>query len=318
ARAQIAERRDALWAHVDDLLADAGLADEPWVEPWLNEIRRAGTLTRLGDEARNMAASAVAVLRTTLGPVPATPIGRNVLAQQYSGSAHGLDDSTVLGRLVLRALAHAFGVPNPMSAADRRVLWRAAGVAPDNVSTTVLTIGLRPTGSVFADLHRQRTDAGAETHLDDRDVARINWELPAGTVVHVCENPRIVEDALDVGIDAPLVCTLGSPTTVAANLVTGLLEGGAHLRYHGDFDWPGIAITARMLKLGCEPWRMTAADYEEALAIATPLVGNLPALVGEPVPTPWDRELAAAMNAIGRVVHEEALVAVLLGDLAGS
>ena len=243
------------------------------------------------------------------------PIARSVLAQRTSGSSHGLDDSTALGRIVLRALAHALGANAPTSAAERRTIWRVAGVSPDEVSTTVVTAGLCPTGNTWADMLRQRTAAGAETHLDDREIERITWHLAPNTVVHVCENPRVVEEAIDVGIDKPLVCTLGNPTTVASNLITVLHAAGARLRYHGDFDWAGVAIAGRMFALGCEPWRMSAQDYEDAVELAEPIAGDLPPLIGPTVATPWDRELAAAMTAIGRAVHEEALVEVLLGDL---
>jgi len=61
------------------------------------------------------------------------------------------------------------------------------------------------------------------------------------------------------------------------------------------------------------PWRFGRDDYAEA-------VERLPApsrlgLSGRPERTPWDEELGRAMAAADVVVHEEAIVEVLLADL---
>jgi hypothetical protein len=72
--------------------------------------------------------------------------GRGELAERVTGTAHGLDDGTLLARIVLRAIARLLEVPPPRDARSRRELWEAAGVAVDRVSTTVLTYGLAPLG----------------------------------------------------------------------------------------------------------------------------------------------------------------------------
>jgi uncharacterized protein (TIGR02679 family) len=87
------------------------------------------------------------------------------------------------------------------------------------------------------------------------------------------------------------------------------------VRYHGDFDWPGIAIARRIIGQGAQPWRLGYADYDEA-------VKRLPAgrrlmLTGRAETTPWDSELSPAMTAANIAVHEEAIVDLLLADLAG-
>ena len=85
------------------------------------------------------------------------------------------------------------------------------------------------------------------------------------------------------------------------------------VRYHGDFDWPGVAIAGRILAAGAQPWRMGASDCEDAVAAASS-ADKLP-LAGTPGPTPWDPQLAVNMSRIGVAVHEEALLNVLLADL---
>jgi hypothetical protein len=57
-----------------------------------------------------------------------------------------LDDGTLLARLVLRGIALSQGTVFPTDEPGRRALWRRASVTPDEVSSTVLTYGLRPTG----------------------------------------------------------------------------------------------------------------------------------------------------------------------------
>ncbi len=66
---------------------------------------------------------------------------------------------------------------------------------------------------------------------------------------------------------------------------------------------------------GCEPWRMSTGDYEEALAGAGSLAPDLPLLEGVPVAAAWDEGLAPAMGERRRAVHEELVLDVLLDDL---
>jgi uncharacterized protein (TIGR02679 family) len=92
----------------------------------------------------------------------------------------------------------------------------------------------------------------------------------------------------------------------------GLAVGaGAELWYHGDFDWPGVAIAADVItRYGGRPWRMGASDYSLAARSGVRL--------GEdPVDTPWDPGLAEAMRATGYAVYEEIVGDQLLADLSG-
>ncbi|MEU6904772.1 DUF2399 domain-containing protein [Streptomyces coeruleorubidus] len=188
---------------------------------------------------------------------------------------------------------------------------------PDEVSSTVLTYGLRPTGGTWREAAlRERADHHMETHVTLRELRTLRLEMPPGTLVHVCENPHVVEAAADTGRTAPMVCTSGSTTTVVLTLLDALAASGCTFAYHGDFDWPGITLANRIMqRYGAESWRMRAADYEY-LATRTQVRGAPQiALAGPPAEAVWDAELAPAMNALGIALHEEAALDLLLEDL---
>ena len=84
---------------------------------------------------------------------------------------------------------------------------------------------------------------------------------------------------------------------------------GAPLNYHGDFDWPGIAIANRLVTLaGTRPWMVAARDYRAA---ADGIGGGIP-LVGTSVVASWDSTLTDAMCALGIVIQEQAVLEPLL------
>lgn len=133
-------------------------------------------------------------------------------------------------------------------------------------------------------------------------------------MVFVCENPAVVASAADrLGAgSAPLVCVGGQPGAAAVRLLQDLVSHGSQLRYHGDFDAGGMTI-ARVLaaRVGWQPWRFAARDYEEACAS---LLGLTP-FTGRPGDTPWDPTLAQAMERHGLRVEEETVLHGLLADL---
>ena len=102
--------------------------------------------------------------------------------------------------------------------------------------------------------------------------------------------------------------------TAWARLAEAVTSGGGTLLFHGDFDWPGIAIAASVLaEHGARPWRMTGADCR-----AEASAGEHVPLSGQPRDTPQDPALAAAMRPAGRAVYEESVVPSFLSDLRGS
>jgi uncharacterized protein (TIGR02679 family) len=306
------DARHGVWHAGRAALGDAGLAAAPWVEIWLDEVRRSGVLGRLPPPRATTALTTAVRVIARLPRVIDPPCGRGDLASLLTGDAHALDDGTVLAALVLRAAAAISERPYPARPAGRRELWRAVGVLTDEVSTTALTMGLRSRhGGTWLD---DRSDAGWETHLDGRDLHRI--ELRPAAEVFVCENPRVLEAAGEQGSGRAVVCTQGQPAVVVLRLLAMMADTGATLRYHGDFDWPGLTIANTLITgHGCTPWHFAAADYERALGLLASVVGDLPPLEGRVVVAAWDPELTAAMGRAGRTVHEELVLDDLLADL---
>ena len=145
-----------------------------------------------------------------------------------------------------------------------------------------------------------------------------SWSAPAGTVVHVCENPTVAEAAADRFGAAcpPLVCTDGMPTTTAVDLVRGLAEAGCVVRLRADVDGSGFAIV-RTLLAAVRPgraslWRYDTASYGRVRGEDAVLLPAAPSVE----PNVMVDELAAAFMASGQPLHEEHLLEDLLADLA--
>jgi uncharacterized protein (TIGR02679 family) len=122
----------------------------------------------------------------------------------------------------------------------------------------------------------------------------------------------VVEAANRLGTaSAPLICANSHPGAAATVLLRQLGAAGARLRYHGDFDWPGITIAnGIMARFGALPWRLDAGAYRSA---AQP---GGPRLRDTPVTATWDPSLTEAMLQLGVKVEEERVLDDLLTDLA--
>ena len=287
--------------------------DASWGEEWVRGLRRTGLLTNRPDGVR-VITEAVTVLRAlTAVDVLSTSGSRVELAARLLGDAHALDQDRLLHQVVLRGLAAAAGCAVPTGAAERRALGEAYGAGPDLVSRTCLTWGLRPTGDeAVARRLVAVADSGDPIHLTAWDLRRLSsLEGLSGATVLVCENPRVLEAVAEQARSPwPVVCTSGEPNTVVTAVLGLLVAGGARLRYHGDFDWPGIAIANRVVaRFRAVPWRMSSADYEEGVR------AEAPRLTGTPIEPSWDPELGAAMRTHGRCLHEETLLVELLTEL---
>jgi uncharacterized protein (TIGR02679 family) len=301
------ERADLARRRGEPLELARALVDGSWVESWLAGLRSTGLLTNRPDAAQ-IVTDAATVLALVVG-AQVVPRSRVDLGAQLLGDAHALDQDRLQHLVVLRGLAAASGVSVPTSAVERRALWQSYGIEPDLVSSTCLTLGLRPAGSDAVSTRlRAAADAGDPVHLTAWDLRR--WspaELPTRAVL-VCENPRVLEAmAESAGGRIPLICTSGEPNTVVIAVLESLTAAGCELSYHGDFDWAGIAIANRLVtRFGVTPWLMTAGEYEGGLS------PGCPALTGSPVDPSWDAELGAAMRLHAVAVHEEAILDSIL------
>lgn len=311
-RAAAAAARAALWA---DLGARAQtlevFADPAAAHAWVDQVAAAGVPGADVAAHRRKLDDALACLRQLPADPPVSLAG---LAADVTGDAHGLDPGKRLTRLVLEALAIAFGVGAETGAESARARWEQAGVVPDPLSSTVLTLGLRPTGDdPLSQYLRVAADAGEPVVLTLRQLQ--GWSSAAAVdapVAYLFENPSLVAEVAGTSPPVPVLASSGRPSLAVVQLVRRLVAGGTVVRQHADFDPSGIAITTWLSdRAGTTPWGMGAADYGAAVGSGVPTTE----LIGVVGATSWDAALAPAMNATGRAVHEEALRADLLAPL---
>jgi uncharacterized protein (TIGR02679 family) len=309
--AAAAAREEPLALLRELLAAGTAFAEVTWGEAWLAGIRRSGLLSRSADPAQSVR-QAVTVLTEVLPP-NAAATSRTELAARLTGSAHRLDDGTIVAQLVLRALALDMGCESPTTAGARRDLWERYGVNADTVSSTCLVLGVLALGEVSV-VQRLRiaAEAGDPVHITPRDLRSLR--LARHERVLVCENPRILEAMADrFGGDVPAVCTSGQPRLVTMELLRRMGRAGSVLQYHGDFDWPGVAIANRLIaEVGAQPLLMGAADYQAAARSGQAALD----VTGAPVAASWDPALTTAMTRLGVAVHEEAVLGDLLACLS--
>ncbi|MFJ2751022.1 TIGR02679 family protein [Streptomyces sp. NPDC087297] len=279
--------------------------------PWVGRVRDDGLVRRL---ARTPAATRPLLEQTVrvLRELPVEPArSLSAFAADVLGSAHALDDGTPVATLALSGARALTGHPEGAGAAWRRAAWASAGLLRDDVSSTVLTLNLRGTAALD-----WMADVGEPCVLTLRQLA-LRPPRTAPPVVHICENPAVLSAAADNhGPDArPLICLQGQPSAAALTLLARLHDLGAAFWYHGDFDWGGLRIATTLSgHVPWRPWRYTADDYRAAVAAAGP---DLRPLDGKPALSPWDPELALALAEHALRVEEEAVLDVLLADLAG-
>jgi uncharacterized protein (TIGR02679 family) len=315
------DQSQSLWSRVAD----------SWSHPDLLRFLQApaalGLLKRLsgGDPstANELSCRVEAVLRR----LPANGLTRSQLAAAVLGDAHALDNGRAVATLVLavwRQMAvpatrppeggvadslEGDGIQKALDGERVRDVWARAGILVNELA--------RPAAFLNLPVRDAESQVSGEPgfislrHLLRRPPA---WAV-AGCAVYVCENPNLLAIAADtLGQHCPpMVCTDGMPAAAQNALLRQLMQAGARLLYHGDFDWPGLHIgNTIMREFGAQPWRFGAADYLEAVRLA-PRPGHR--LKGVEVLASWDEVLTAAMreNQIG--IAEEGVAASLLEDL---
>lgn len=291
-------QRTERWA---GLAAHPAIVLDPRLDGWLGSLRTTGLARRL---AGNDEAAAVRSALDVLLVIQQRDGGLRlaVLAADVTGDAHGLDRARPVGTLAVHALSWRAERRFPEDAADWRRTWADAGVACDDLSCDVLVFNVPgwPAEPLRLTLRQATT-----------------WRPPAGAagVVSVCENPAVVAAAADAlgGRSPAMVCLDGMPSTAALVILEELAVVGWAVRYHGDFDWRGLAIAgvlARKVPVA-RPWRFGAADYRRAVLRG----GCTAALTGRLTVSPWDPDLAGVMDDAGVAVYEEQVIDDLLEDL---
>jgi uncharacterized protein (TIGR02679 family) len=313
-RAQTAAAQATLWAELERRAAAA----DPRLNEVIEDLRRSGLLKRLaGGDELGLGRRTLTLLANLLGRGSAS-VDIAALAAEHCGDAKALNDGRPLATLVLRGLCVLAGEEPARDAAARRALWERFGVICDPLSSHVLCLNLpleadTPLGVSAA----AYAAAGEPMRLTLRQLRRFPPRFRIKTTVYVCENPTVVSAAAEALAErcAPLVCTDGRPVVAVSRLLERAAAQGCPIRYHGDFDWPGVEMAANaMRQYSAMPWRLGAVDYRCALsttAITKPLEGR-------PHRTLWDPELAVEMGRQRLVVEEESVIADLLPDLSRS
>ena len=304
-------RWDALWS---------SSAHAPMLCDWLDNVAARALVKRLGrdpEHAANLLAAADAVLRR----LPAHGVTRSQLAARTLGDAHALDAGRPIATLVLAARRHRENMPGtdddgaetgePVTERPRAI-WARAGVLVSELARPALFLNLP-----FPPQHPAPAIAGEPGYLSLRQLLRREVAWPVAALrVFVCENPDIVAIAADrLGADcAPLICTDGMPAAAQRTLLDQLAAAGAQLRYHGDFDWGGLAIGNHVMRTWkAAPWRFGATDYASALAHAPARPRDLEA--DHAIDAVWDSALGPDLREHGLSIAEEAVAESLLGDL---
>ena len=314
ARRAAAAERVALWSWFEGQVAAPGVGPAV-TDPagWAARVRAGGI--RGGVERHRQRLEGVL---TVLRRLPADGVTLAALAADALGDPHRLDRASSVAALVLDALSPP-GEAAPRDAEAVRDAWERWGVAPDALSSSVLVLGLRSSGSdLVARFLADSAEASQPVVLTLAQLRR--WPVAAldrEADAFVVENPSVLSEAARRGwSDHPaLVCSSGRPSVAVVTLLRQLAAAGATIRQHADFDSAGLAITAWLAdRAGTVPWRMSAEDYRPAASRAqghVPLAGPLP-------PTPWDPALRPAMAAVGTAVYEEQLRSAILDAIAAS
>jgi uncharacterized protein (TIGR02679 family) len=255
-----------------------------------------GVLKRLSGNQPDCASVICRQIEGILGRLPAAGIPRAQIAAELLGDAHGLDNARPVATLTLAVLRSRASTDT----GDDRDTWAAVGILVNELARPALFMNVPCRGLTVS--------LGEPQYASLRLLARRprDWAV-AGRPILVCENPNLVAILAD-GLGTacpPVVCVDGHLGAAQRTILMQLKTAGADLRYHGDYDWPGIAIANNVIaKYGAVPWHFSAADYAAATASAPQLAASLS---GRPVIASWDADLTEAMTNIGTKIEEEAI-----------
>ena len=70
------------------------------------------------------------------------------------------------------------------------------------------------------------------------------------------------------GVEHPVACMSGNPAAAGV-----ILLARTDMLYHGDFDWPGIAIARRIFGQGARLWRFGRIDTSTQLTVFPLTIG---------------------------------------------
>ncbi|MGJ7541509.1 TIGR02679 family protein [Variovorax sp. LT1R16] len=310
------------------------------LQAWLQTLAAGTLLKRLARQDTAVAETLLVKADAVIRCLPAAGLPRAQLAAQMLGNAHALDAGQPVSTLVLAAwrFAEAAAAKLPRDeppelekdpeenqgeepeqpAEDTRLAterardtWARAGILVNELARPALMLNLPLDDGAMAGW-----TPGEPAYLSLRQLLRTPpaWAVE-GRLVFVCENPNLLAIAADrLGARcAPMVCIDGMPAAAQRTLLNQLLHAGAQLRYHGDFDWPGLQIANHVMRTWhAKPWRLATNDYEAAVRGAPHLRRDL---AETNIDAAWDPLLAPAMRRHGLSIAEEAVADALIEDL---
>jgi uncharacterized protein (TIGR02679 family) len=264
-----------------------------------------GVLKRLSGNQPDCASVICRQTESILGRLPAAGVPRSQIAAELLGDAHGLDSAYPVATLTLAVLRSR----SSTDTGDDRDTWAAVGILVNELARPALYMNMPCSGLT--------PSLGEPQYASLRLLARRPpvWAV-AGRPILVCENPNLVAILADrLGAACPpVVCVDGHLGAAQRIILKQLKASGADLRYHGDYDWPGIAIANNVIaKYGAIPWHFSAADYTAAAQSAPELAA---ALSGRPVIASWDADLTTAMTKAAIKIEEEAIAERIIDLLA--
>jgi uncharacterized protein (TIGR02679 family) len=264
-----------------------------------------GVLKRLSGNQPDSASLICRQTEDILRELPAVGVPRAQIAAELLGDAHGLDSARPVATLTLAVLRSR----SSTDTGDDRDTWAAVGILVNELARPALFLNVPYSGLPVS--------PGEPQYASLRLLARrpLGWAVASRPIL-VCENPNLVAILADqLGTACPpVVCVDGHLGAAQRTILKQLKESGADLRYHGDYDWPGISIANYVIaKYGAVPWHFSAADYVAAAKSAPQLA--IP-LSGRPVIASWDADLTTAMIKTGIKIEEEAIAEWII-DLLG-
>ena len=283
---------------------------EEWAERWAQRIISSNLPAYLDPQ---IVAECVRGTRSVLdyiGKNPGAEFNRSVLSARLLGDSHALRRGPQKD-FISQALRWHIGRQELRG----RRLWEAAGIWNDRVSDPALAWMLPATGaSPLAEQVRAANKGGVPAYLGRYSLNRYPVEVSPGTRVLVVENPSLVEMAIERESPACVIATGGFPSGAVLSLLRQLVESGACIWFHTDFDRGGFKVGRRLHKIGGRPWRMAHLDYLRAIRLARRRGVSLPVDTkpGTCGDTTWDRNLRRAYENARVIVHEEVLVDSIL------
>ncbi|BCJ86803.1 TIGR02679 family protein [Effusibacillus dendaii] len=289
-----------------------------------------------------------AIALGALQQLPARNERLPVFAARTTGDPHGLDRSTLAGRIFYWGMLALQSQYRLRSEPDVQESGRTS-VQEDGFKETRSTVEADPTSDNTLESISQSEVIRAQYALSGivlDDISSIVWvagwgeyakdpvalpllaverldqaALPSVSEVFVVENPSIFGALLDRGLQTgsplpfPLLCTSGQPSLAALRLLDKITDGQSRIYYSGDFDVKGLVMAIGLSqRYGSRfiPWRLDAETYRSAVRSHFPPFSEAEIQVLERMQVPWDDRLLEVMRESGKKVFQEQILDLLL------